>query len=195
MRYEKGRKDASRRRILDIAAARFRRDGIAASGLAGIMTDAGMTNGAFYPHFKSKTDLVRQSVAAALEVQSAQIAQALASGGLEAVVSQYLSMAHRDEPAGGCISASVLPELARQPAETRQHYADQFMSHVRQIAQALPPETPDPEGAVIGIFSTLLGALQMARAVDDVRLAERILAAGRAAALSLARSGCPLGVG
>jgi TetR/AcrR family transcriptional repressor of nem operon len=57
----KGRKDESRRRIVDIATARFRRDGI-----AGIMTDAGMTNGAFYPHFKSKADLVRESVAAAL---------------------------------------------------------------------------------------------------------------------------------
>lgn len=189
MRYEKGRKDESRRRILDIAAARFRRDGIAASGLAGIMTDAGMTNGAFYPHFKSKADLVRESVATALEAQSAQIAQALASGGLEAVVGQYLSMAHRDEPADGCVSASVLPELARQPAETRQLYADQFLGQVRQVAQALPPETPNPEDVAIGIFSTLLGALQMARAVEDPKLAERILAAGRAAALSLAGSG------
>ena len=54
MRYEKGRKDASRRRIMEVAAERFRNEGIAASGLAGIMSDAGLTNGAFYPHFQSK---------------------------------------------------------------------------------------------------------------------------------------------
>jgi TetR/AcrR family transcriptional repressor of nem operon len=54
MRYEKGRKDDSRRRIMEVAGERFRCDGIAASGLAGIMNEVGMTNGAFYPHFRSK---------------------------------------------------------------------------------------------------------------------------------------------
>ncbi|TIT49517.1 MAG: TetR/AcrR family transcriptional regulator, partial [Mesorhizobium sp.] len=49
MRYEKGRKDASRGRIMEVATRRFRSDGIAASGLASIMSDAGLTNGAFYP--------------------------------------------------------------------------------------------------------------------------------------------------
>jgi AcrR family transcriptional regulator len=70
MRYEKGRKDASRGRIMEVAAERFRSDGIAASGLATIMSDAGLTNGAFYPHFESKAELVRESVVAALEAQS-----------------------------------------------------------------------------------------------------------------------------
>ena len=69
MRYEKGHKDASRRRIMEVAGERFRCDGIAASGLATIMSDAGLTNGAFYPHFKSKAELVRESVAAAMEDQ------------------------------------------------------------------------------------------------------------------------------
>ncbi|HEX7946936.1 MAG TPA: TetR family transcriptional regulator, partial [Phenylobacterium sp.] len=73
MRYEKGRKEVSRRRITEIAAERFRRDGIAASGLAGIMSEAGLTNGAFYPHFGSKADLVRESLGAALEEQTSQM--------------------------------------------------------------------------------------------------------------------------
>ena len=66
MRYEKGRKDASRGRIMEVAADRFRSDGFAASGLAKIMSDAGLTNGAFYPHFESKAELVRESLVAAL---------------------------------------------------------------------------------------------------------------------------------
>ena len=61
MRYEKGRKDASRGRIMEVATERFRCDGIAASGLAKIMSDAGLTNGAFYPHFQSKAALVRET--------------------------------------------------------------------------------------------------------------------------------------
>ncbi len=76
MRCEKGRKDASRRRIMEIAAERFRCDGIAASGLAGIMSEAGLTNGAFYPHFRSKAELVSESVAAALEDQSNHLQEA-----------------------------------------------------------------------------------------------------------------------
>src|SRR6476646_4962537 len=102
MRYEKGRKEASRQKIMEIAAERFRADGIAATGLAAIMSDAGLTNGAFYPHFKSKADLVRESVAAAMEDQSQQLQQMIAEGGLEAAIAAYLSPEHRDSPQNGC---------------------------------------------------------------------------------------------
>ena len=60
MRYEKGHKDATRQRILEVASKQFREQGVAAVGLAGIMSDAGLTNGAFYAHFESKEDLVRE---------------------------------------------------------------------------------------------------------------------------------------
>ena len=73
MRYEKGRKDTSRRRIMEVASRTLSGDGIAASGLASIMSEAGLTNGAFYPHFESKAELVRESVAAALEDQTKQL--------------------------------------------------------------------------------------------------------------------------
>src|SRR3954453_6530448 len=91
MRYEKGRKDASRQRIMEAAAERFRCDGIAATGLASVMNDAGMTNGAFYPHFKSKADLVRETVVAAIESQSDQMRQVMTDGGLDAAIGAYLS--------------------------------------------------------------------------------------------------------
>src|SRR4051794_41954779 len=101
MRYEKGRKDASRRRILEVASERFRSDGIAATGLASIMTDAGLTNGAFYPHFQSKADLVRETVASTLERQAELLRETLGQGGVEAVFPAYLSPAHPENAAGG----------------------------------------------------------------------------------------------
>ena len=70
MRYNKGRKEASHRLIVEVAVKRFREDGIAASGVAGIMGDAGLTNGAFYPHFESKEELVRECVSTAQIEQS-----------------------------------------------------------------------------------------------------------------------------
>lgn len=184
MRYEKGRKDASRGRIMEVAADRFRGDGIAASGLATIMSDAGLTNGAFYPHFQSKAELVRESVAAAMEIQSQQLAEALASGGPEMGIEAYLSAEHRDNPGKGCASAALLPELARQPPETREVYTDHLLTLVRQLAAAIPRDK-DPEGTALGVFATLIGALQLARAVEGTGLSDRILAAGKDAARKL----------
>lgn len=182
MRYEKGRKDASRRRIVEVAAERFRSDGIAASGLAGIMSSAGLTNGAFYPHFRSKDDLVRESVTAALDETSRRLETALATGGLEAGLKAYLSPAHRDNPGQGCALAALLPELARQPSEARRAYAERFLAMVRQVSAALPPKTRDRETAALGILATVIGALQLARAVQGTALSDRILTAGAKAA-------------
>jgi len=184
MRYEKGRKGASRGRIMEVAAERFRGDGIAASGLATIMSDAGLTNGAFYPHFQSKAELVRESLVAALDAQSEQLREALASGGPEMAIAAYLSTEHRDNPGKGCASAALLPEIARQPPETRKVYTDRFLTLVREVSAALP-QTEDPEGVALGVFATLIGALQLARAVEGTELSDRILAAGADAARSL----------
>jgi AcrR family transcriptional regulator len=187
MRYEKGRKDASRRKIIEVASERFRSDGIAATGLAAVMADAGLTNGAFYPHFKSKADLVRETVIAAIESQSDQMRQMMAAGGLEAAVDAYLSPEHRDSPDKGCTFAALLPELARQPLETRSAYSDRFLAMTREIASRLPAQK-DPEAAALAIYATLVGALQLARAVKGTDLSDRILAAGADAARALARN-------
>jgi TetR/AcrR family transcriptional regulator, transcriptional repressor for nem operon len=184
MRYEKGRKDTSRDRIMEAAAERFRSDGIAASGLATIMSDAGLTNGAFYPHFQSKAQLVSECVVAALESQAQQLREMLASGGPEMAIAAYLSAGHRDNPRKGCASAALLPELARQPRETREAYTGHFLSLVREVSAALP-KAKDTEGVALGVFATLIGALQLARAVEGAELSNRILAAGADAARKL----------
>jgi AcrR family transcriptional regulator len=183
MRYEKGRKDASRHRIMEVAAERFRRDGIAASGLAGIMSDAGLTNGAFYPHFASKAALVRESVAAALEDQSSRLQEVLSGDGLEGFIASYLSARHRDNSGKGCAAAALLPELAREPLSTRRACAERIAAAVREITAALPAQ--DSESVALGIYATLIGALQLARAVKGTSMSDRVLAAGADAVRAL----------
>lgn len=189
MRYEKGRKDASRQRIIEVAADRFRDEGIAASGLAGIMSEAGLTNGAFYPHFKSKAVLVRETVGAALDVQTKQVREILAAGGIGHAIDAYLSGKHRDNPAKGCAFAALLPELGREPRETRRVVAERLAESADQTAAALPPETQNPEALALALQALLVGSLQLARAVQGTPLSDRILAAGAAAAKTLAGAG------
>ena len=184
MRYEKGRKEASRQKIIEVAAERFRSDGIAATGLATIMSDAGLTNGAFYPHFQSKADLVRETVAAA--TIATRFGNFISEGGLDAALDAYLSPEHRDDPGQGCPLAALLPELARQPLATRRVYADNFLTLARELASALPAKTKDPEAVAIGIYATLIGSVQLARAAEGTDLSDRILAAGRDAVRALA---------
>lgn len=185
MRYEKGHKEVSRQHILAVATAHFRSGGIAASGLSGIMSDAGLTNGAFYPHFKSKTALVRDSLETAIKAQCDQIRDLLAAGGPERLIDAYLSPEHRDNPAAGCASAALLPEIAREPTETRDAYTQRQLELVDILARALPADTAELQDVAISIFATLIGTLQLARAVSDPRVSDRVLAAGANAAKAM----------
>ena len=174
MRFEKGRKESSRNRIADVASKRFRSDGIAASGLATIMGEAGLTNGAFYPHFASKAELLRQCLVQSLETQSQQLQKSLDTGGIEAAIAIYLSAAHRDNPENGCASAALLPEIARQPAKTRQAYGEQLQILINQLSASLA-QTNKPQSLALGVLATLFGTLQLARAVDDKEFSDCIL--------------------
>src|SRR5947209_1811478 len=152
MRYAKGHKDASHERILKVAARRFRRDGIAAAGMSGIMAEAGLTNGGFYSHFRSKSDLVREGIECALGEQLQSLAEADASPGAGAhLIQSYLSAQHRDRPGSGCVSAALLPEIARQPRATRKAYTVRMRMLIDRLAQRLPHDGPSPaprDGAI-----------------------------------------------
>ncbi len=121
MRYEKGHKDTTRQHIIDVASRQFRGQGVAAVGLAGIMTDAGLTNGAFYTHFESKEDLVQAVLLNALDRREERLRTVASdNAGLETMIRDYLSPRHRDRPGGGCPTAALVAEdrapSARPPA-------------------------------------------------------------------------------
>ena len=117
MRYDKDHKQATRQRIVEAAGRRFKQDGIDGAGVAAVMSDAGLTNGAFYHHFASKEDLVANVLADQLRAQRHSFdAQPHDRAGLEAIIRAYLSPEHRDQCADGCPSAALLDEIDRRPA-------------------------------------------------------------------------------
>jgi TetR/AcrR family transcriptional regulator, transcriptional repressor for nem operon len=101
VRYEKGHKGETRQHILDVASRRFRQGGLA-QGISKIMKGAGLTHGGFYAHFRSKEDLIRESLLQASAKKRKDLADAAERGGLDGLVSEYLSEAHRDRPDSGC---------------------------------------------------------------------------------------------
>ncbi|WP_046868182.1 TetR/AcrR family transcriptional regulator [Microvirga massiliensis] len=197
MRYEKGRKEETRRRVVEVASRRFRRDGIEGTGVAGLMADAGLTHGGFYAHFGSKDDLVREALADAharsRDTWLAEVKAARERGenGLEAIVRRYLRTAHRDRPEAGCSVAALAPEVARNKPKTREVMARAASDLVAIIASELPSSLPEEKArqTAYAIFGLMLGTLQLARVTTDKAAAEAILQAGQEAALRLARQG------
>lgn len=190
MRFEKGHKASTRRHIVDVASKCVRRDGISAAGIAGIMGEAGLTKGAFSPHFESKDELVREALARALGDQQLRIDEDQRIGlDLESAIRKYLNRAHLGDPARGCPSAALLPEIARQPRSTRQVYEKGLRSYVSTLAALLPDaNSAASRRRATAIFGLMVGTLQFARAVPDAAEAEQILEGGVEAALHLARS-------
>jgi TetR/AcrR family transcriptional regulator, transcriptional repressor for nem operon len=187
VRYGKEHKRATRRRIIETAGRRFKRDGIDGSGVATLMADAGLTNGAFYAHFESKDDLVVNVVADQLRAQWENLS-ALAPGrpGVEQFVRAYLSVEHRDNPEDGCPSAALLDEIGRCADATKRAYTDGALAVVNDVAARLAPHEPrSAHIKTLGIFAMMVGTLQLSRALADEHLADAVLRQGIQNALTL----------
>ena len=182
-----GPEQATRQRILEAAGRRFKQDGIDGAGVAAVMSDAGLTNGAFYAHFASKEDLVANVLADQLRAQRKSLdAQPANRAGLEAFIRSYLSPQHRDQAADGCPSAALLDEIARRPAATRQVFTDELSREIDDIASRLDPT--DLEAArtdALTVLGLMVGTLQLARALTDRDLSDRLLDQGAETALKM----------
>jgi AcrR family transcriptional regulator len=187
MRYGKDHKQATRQRIVEAAGRRFKEDGIDGAGVAAVMSDAGLTNGAFYAHFASKEDLVANVLADQLRAQRQSFgAQVSDRPGLEAFVRAYLSPEHRDACADGCPSAALLDEIGRRPASTRQVFSDELLGVIDDLAARLDPANPAAARTdALAIFGSMVGTLQLARALTDRDLSDQLLDRGVESALKL----------
>ena len=187
MRYGKDQKQATRQRIVEAAGRLFKEDCIDGAGVAAVMSDGGLTNGAFYGHFSSKEDLVANVLADQLRAQRQSLdSEPSDRAGLEAFIRSYLSPEHRDQCADGCPSAALLDEIARRPAATRQVFTDELMGVIDDIASRL--DSTDAEAArtdALTIFGMMIGTLQLARALTDRDLSDQLLARGVETALKL----------
>jgi TetR/AcrR family transcriptional repressor of nem operon len=168
-------KATSHERIVKAAAARIRRDGVEALGVADLMREAGLTHGGFYRHFGSRDDLVAEAVEAALAHGSRRAEAAGRHGGPEALaatIDAYLSQLHRDKPETGCAVAALPEDIARSSPRARAAYTAQVRRYLDLFAGLTPTRDPDDPHLIL---AALVGAIALARAVNDPTLSDEIL--------------------
>jgi TetR/AcrR family transcriptional repressor of nem operon len=175
MRVSREQMAENRRRILDEASRLFRAKGFDAVGVAEVMKAAGLTHGGFYGHFNSKDDLVAQTLAHVLAADAGE------GRNLRSYLDTYLSSAHRDNVADGCPTAGLAADIRHQTAAARVAMTAGLRSQIDRISEALPEiSPPERRCAAIGTWAAMVGAVILARAIDDPALSDEVLEQTRA---------------
>ncbi|WNC95211.1 TetR/AcrR family transcriptional regulator (plasmid) [Paraburkholderia sp. FT54] len=162
----------TRQRIIDVAARKFRLNGITATGLHDVMSDAGLTHGGFYRHFESKDQLVAEACAVATKklVVTLEDAASESDGedGFRAIVERYVSTIHRDDVADGCPLSGMGSELARCDENTRVAASRGFSKLIDLVAKQLGRQRSDStESRAVFAVAAMIGAVTMSRILTD----------------------------
>lgn len=178
MRKSRAETAETRTRIVEVAAREFRKNGIQATSISEIMAAAGMTNGGFYRHFESKEQLVAAASAQALAelVEAASEAAGAGKNDFHKYIQSLLSEKYRDDRLGGCPLVAMGSEIARADADIRRSASQGFQDLIDVFAQQEVAETP-AQGRAEAMFklSAMIGAVTMARIVDDEKVSRSIL--------------------
>jgi TetR/AcrR family transcriptional repressor of nem operon len=167
-----------RARILAAAARLFRQRGFDDVTVAEVMKDAGLTHGAFYGYFSAKEALIAEAVGRALppapdRANPRRPAAEYADG--------YLSVRHRDARATSCLFSSLGTEAARGSAELRHSMTEAIRRRIGHLGAEAEGDTPrEKRRAAIAAWSAMVGAMVLARIVDDEKLSKEILSETRA---------------
>lgn len=181
MRVSRAQAQENRSSVIAAASRLFREHGFDGIGLADLMKAAGLTHGGFYKQFGSKEDLAVLASERALQANTeawSRVTESAPGHPLAALVDFYLSGAHRDSAGEGCSLAALGPDAARHGPALRQTFQDGIEAYLGVIDATLST-APDEatRDASIAILSSMVGALLLARVVDDEALSQRILEA------------------
>lgn len=178
MRKSKAETAQTRKRIIEIAAKAFKSNGIHATGVSEIMAAAGMTHGGFYRHFSSKEELLAAACASNIE----QLADSFEStidetdDAFMRHLEDFLSAEYRDDRLAGCALVAMGSELVRADPETRRAASQGFEDLIVAMARRMGPgDDPESRDTAIFTLTSMIGAVTMARVIDDPGLSLRIL--------------------
>jgi TetR/AcrR family transcriptional regulator, transcriptional repressor for nem operon len=176
-RHSQDEKAKNHERIVEVAAARIRESGTTTPGVAEIMHAAGLTHGGFYKHFGSRDELIAEAADRAFAENQGAVA-AVTEGvddPLAAFVDWYVSDEHRDSPASGCGVVALGGDAARGETGVRAAYTKQVKRYVACLEELLGGANPETRRQATVMLSTLVGAILVARAVNDPELSDEII--------------------
>jgi TetR/AcrR family transcriptional regulator, transcriptional repressor for nem operon len=174
MRVTKEKAAENRERIVATASRLFREKGFDGVGVDAIMDGVGLTHGGFYRHFRSKDDLAAEAVSRGLAAGMARLG---AFKSLSDLVAAYLSPEHRADLGGGCLLAALGGDIARHGAGVRSALTANVRARLDRLAGWFAGRRTARRAQAIATLSGLVGAMVLARAVDDPALSDEILAA------------------
>jgi TetR/AcrR family transcriptional regulator, transcriptional repressor for nem operon len=173
------RKEATHERIVEAAARAIRRSGYGGTGVADIMKDAGLTHGGFYAHFASREAMLAEAADRAGAEGVAAVARLAAAAppqkALQALLRGYLSKAHVEAVETGCGVAALCSETSRQAPPVRRAATRRLKEMIDLVARQSPGwGQPRAHEQALVTVATMVGALVLARAVDDPRLSDAL---------------------
>jgi TetR/AcrR family transcriptional repressor of nem operon len=183
MRYRPEHKIETHRKIVRDASRRVRAEGLSGAAVAAVMRDTGLTHGGFYKHFASKDELLVESLKEAFReiidtlIRAAE--QAPPGEGWKAIVKTYLRPEMCEHPEHGCPLATLGPELARVDKRMKPQIVAELVNYRGQMLPFMPGRrTVDKERAFFAIFSTMTGAVEIARMLPEP-IREKVLGSAR----------------
>jgi AcrR family transcriptional regulator len=173
------RKEATHERIVAAAARAIRRSGYGGTGVVDIMKDAGLTHGGFYAHFASREAMLAEAADRAGAEGMAAAARLAAAApprkALQTLLRSYLSKAHVEAVETGCGVAALCSETPRQAPEVRRAVTRRIKEMIDLVARQSPDwGLPGGHERALVTVTTMVGALVLARAVDDPRLSDAL---------------------
>ena len=181
MRYQPEHKAEIHRKIVKDAARRVRTEGLTGAAVSTVMRDTGLTHGGFYKHFESKDELVIEALGEAFReiADTLVLAAKLSPPGeaWKAIVETYLRPEMCERPERGCPLPALGPELARVDDRMKPQIVAELVNYKSRMVPFMPGRrTRDKERAFFAIFSTMIGAVEIARILPDRAMRQKVLA-------------------
>ena len=184
MRYQPGHKAEIHQKIVKDGSQRVRAEGLKGVAVAGVMRDTGLTHGGFYKHFESKDELLMESLKESFRYIIDTLVRAAEHSppgeAWKAIVKTYLRSEMCDHPERGCPLAALAPELARVDKRMKPQIVAELVNYKSRMLPFMPGRrTADKERAFFAIFSTMIGAVEIARMLPDPATREKVLGSTR----------------
>ena len=184
MRYKPEHKLETHQKIVKDASRRVLAAGLTGAAVSAVMQDAGLTHGGFYKHFGSKDELLLASLSEAFKENTermAQVGRESEPGTVwKAIVAAYLSPEHCEHVEYGCPLAALAPDLTRSSKAIKAQVVVELSNYRNRMLPFMPGKRPaEREAAFFAIFSTMVGAIEIARMLPEPAMRKRVLAKAR----------------